>query len=163
MTQTPSGTRPPQQPPYEHSAKQSQKFLDALAGVPWQPYEAYNLLVLQARCPECGAEDGISVAVPTVGTLPFLSTYTGTGPSSAYVECTCDENHGAPPGEKGCGRWALITPRLADISLDDDALAEVLAAAAPAPAEPAAAEPVAEEGKSGKPAAEKGADDADSH
>lgn len=119
MTQIPSDTRPPQEPPYEHSVTQSQKFLDALAGVPWQAYPAYHVIVLEADCPECHHKNAINKAIPTVGALPFLATYTGTGQSRTYVQCGCTENHGAPPGEKGCGRWAMIVPHLAELTLDD--------------------------------------------
>jgi hypothetical protein len=163
MTQTPSGTRPPQEPPYEHSGKQSQKFLDALAGVPWQAYPAYNVIVLEADCPECHHKNAINKVVPTVGTLPFLTMYADARQSRAYVQCACTENHGAPPGEKGCGRWAMIAPHLTGVALDNASLDEVLAAGESALAEPAAAERVPEEDDGEKLAAEKGNGDDDSH
>jgi hypothetical protein len=153
MSESHSDAPPPEQPPYLHSAAPSKKFEDALTGLPWQTFEAYNLLVLQATCPECDHEDGINVAVPTVGALPFLATYAGTGPSRAYVECTCSKNHGAPSGEVGCGRWAMITPNLGDLPVLDE----------PFPTGPATAEPVAEEGNGEKPADKKGAGDGESH
>jgi hypothetical protein len=125
MTQTPADTRPPQEPPYEHAVTQSKKFLDALADVPWQSYPAYNIIVLEADCPVCDHKNAISKVVPTVGALPFRATYAaGTGQASTYVECKCAENHGAPPGEKGCGRWAMIVPHLADPSALDESAAE---------------------------------------
>jgi hypothetical protein len=158
MAQTPADTRPLEQPPYEHSVAPSKKFLDVLAHAAWQPYPAYNIIVLEADCPECSHKNAINKVVPTVGTLPFLSTYAaGTGPSRAYVECACSENHGAPPGEKGCGRWAMIAP-LAKVSL-----ADISAADEPMPTEPSTTGPVAEEGTGETSAAERGTGDDDSH
>jgi hypothetical protein len=115
MSENPSPARPVAEPPYLRSPIPDKQFAAALADVPWLPYDTY--LVLQADCPVCKAKDAIQAVVTTVGTLPFLTAYaSGTAPTEEFVECACDENHEGPSGQKGCGRWAMITPRLAKVS-----------------------------------------------
>ena len=158
MSENPSPPRPVTPPPYLREETPDKQFEAALANVLWQTVEAYHLLVLEADCPVCHHKNAINKAVPTVSALPFLSTYTGTAATSTFVECLCEENHQAPAGACGCGRWGMVVPRVAAVSPDDLNLDD-----APFTSEPAAAERAPEDDKDGEDKDEKGTGDDDAH
>jgi len=107
VTETP--TPSPQPEALRYLYKNEPKFAAGLQSTDWVSNEAYGGLVLQCPCPVCGHEGGIDAFVPVL----VASFSAGHSVEPAYVECSCGEDHQAPSGKSGCGRWGLITPHVA--------------------------------------------------
>lgn len=98
---------PPIKPP-TYADVQDADFTATLQGIAWQVSKDFGGLVLQAECPKCEDPDGISVFVPTV----IAQFQADQQHAQELVMCACSQNHGAPAGKSGCGRWGYVTPRV---------------------------------------------------
>jgi hypothetical protein len=107
VTETP--TPSPQPEAVKYLYEDDPKFAAGLQPIDWVNNEAYGGLILQCACPVCGHDGGVDVFVSV-----FVAGFTADQRvEPAYVECSCGEDHKAPSGKSGCGRWGLIIPHVA--------------------------------------------------
>jgi hypothetical protein len=89
---------------YEHV--EDETFRITLQAKAWVPM--YGGLALKGDCPVCHAQNAIDSYVPVV--IARFRGQTKSHPQT--VECQCSENHHAPTGGVGCGRYARISPQV---------------------------------------------------
>lgn len=91
---------------YEHV--EDQQFAQEVGQWEWAINKEYGGLVLQGACPVCGHDHAIDVFVPT----NIAAFRPGSADSRERVACACSKDHQQPAGQKGCGRWAFVRPRM---------------------------------------------------